>query len=77
MSKPRAKKEPLTRAEINDANLDMVRRHVSQLSEHMASVQIMATSLLPDGTTVGFTLGSGDIYARRQLTLDWLNRVTG
>lgn len=66
---------PLTDKEINEGVYQMIRRHVGMLSEHVSSVQINATKLNSDGTTTAFTLGSGDIYARRNLAEDWLEHV--
>ncbi len=43
---------------------DLLQRHATQLSEFFGSVQIVASQLQPDGTTVGFHVGRGDLYAR-------------
>lgn len=43
---------------------EMIARHVVQLSEHVTSIQVVATKLEADGTTTRFSYGSGDMYAR-------------
>lgn len=59
-----AKAKPLTNKQLHTAIGQMVVRHVSQLSEHVSSVQIICTNLTPSGNTDIFTFGSGDLCAR-------------
>lgn len=67
----------LSDQEINGAIGEMVARHVVQLSEHVSSVQIVATKLESDGTTTSFTYGSGDICARAKAMEMFLQRIVG
>lgn len=56
--KPRTRKQ-LALAANNELNTAILR-----LSEHVSSVQIVGTVLRPDGRTVVFPKGSGDLAAR-------------
>lgn len=53
-----------TTQEIQGHIGEMIARHVVQLSEHVTSIQVVATKLEADGTTIRFSYGSGDMYAR-------------
>jgi hypothetical protein len=44
----------------------------ARLSEFFGSVQIVASAVLPDGTTRGFRAGNGDFYARRALCQEFV-----
>lgn len=61
--------------DVNDARSEMIKRHVSQLSEHFDSIRITGTAMNPDGTTTPFSFGSGDIYAQARVTESWLEKV--
>lgn len=57
----------MTDAEIVEGLQQMLGRHLSQLSEHFSSVQIIASKVNPDGGTSYFSQGAGDWYARQGL----------
>lgn len=63
----------LTDTQVTEALGDMVARHVVQLSEHMSSVQIVCTTVGPNGTTQRLSYGSGDLYARTKACQCWLH----
>lgn len=50
--------------QINGSIGEMIARHVVQMSEHVSSIQVVATKLESDGTTTRFAYGSGDMFAR-------------
>lgn len=66
---------PMTDQQKFTAASDMVRRHVSQLSEHFDSVTILCTRLEPNGSTSAHINGSGDIKARRAMAEDFLDAI--
>lgn len=51
---------------------DLLDSCVLKLSEHFASVQILASRLEPNGGTKGTYSGSGDWYARRGLCQEFV-----
>lgn len=64
------------RSRTNGENLalaDMMKRHVSQFSEHFTSIQITGTKLESDGSTTTFHSGSGDIHARIHAAMMWID----
>lgn len=63
---------PLTEEQRAQQLSDALKRHADQLSEFFTSVQIVCTSLEPDGATRRFEKGSGDYYARMGAVRDWL-----
>lgn len=75
MSTPKKAKvvKSLTDQEVGNATYDMMRRHVSQLSEHVSSIQVCATVLNPNGSTSFINMGSGDMFARIAVTDLWLS----
>ena len=46
--------------------------HAAALSEHLGAVQIVASSVMPDGSTQGWRAGNGDWYARRALCQEFV-----
>lgn len=58
--------------ELRDTE-DMIRRHVVQLSEHLTSIQIVGTQLQPNGKTIMFSMGSGDLLARVKVAEVWID----
>ncbi len=77
MDKPNQKRvNRNTTRKNNAATYDMIRRHSVQLSEHLSSVQINGTILMPDGTTSMFSYGLGDLTARVKMSELWV-RATG
>jgi hypothetical protein len=64
-NKPRKRRSPsASLKQENDNIAEMISRHVSILSEHLSSVQIVGTKVEADGCTSRFTYGSGDLCAR-------------
>jgi len=72
MKKPRTK-AGLTQNLITIGVADMMDRHAVQLSEHVTSIQLMATILQPDGTTTRIHGGRGDLCARMKCAELWLD----
>lgn len=56
--------KPRTRKQLDAAAQAEVDSALSRLSEHVTSVQIVGTVVRPDGQTVMFSKGSGDLAAR-------------
>jgi hypothetical protein len=46
----------------------------ARLSEHFTSVQIVATQILPAGSTVWHASGNGDWYARKAACQEFVER---
>lgn len=66
---------PLSTQEVNIKIGEMIARHVSQLSEHLTSVQVVGTKLEANGLSTLFSFGSGDLYARSHATEIWSERA--
>lgn len=52
----------------------MMDRHASELAEHFDAVQIFTSRLLPDGTTEGYSRGSGNWMARYGQVEQWVKK---
>lgn len=57
-----------------DEGLKILKAHAVAMSEHFDSVQIIATKLMPDGSTRMRPYGEGNWYARYGSVRDWLKR---
>ncbi len=53
----------------------LLEAHVSQLSEHFNSVEILASYPDPEGGTRGLSCGAGDWYARHGLACEFVSRA--
>lgn len=59
-----------------DEAIELVQKHIAQLSEHFDSVQIFVTRHDGEsGSTLGVNLGEGNWYARRGHVEDWLTAI--
>ena len=54
-----------------DKDMEMLRKHLSALSEVFDSVQIFTTRFLPDGNTMTASKGSGNWYSRYGQVKEW------
>lgn len=64
-------------ARESQASFEMIQRHATQLAEHFANIQILATKLDARGDTSDFAAGSGDLHARVHMTGVWVDRIEG
>jgi hypothetical protein len=54
---------------------EMIDKHLSMLSEHFDTVQILCSRVGPNGGTETWTRGSGNILAREQHARDFVRRM--
>lgn len=54
--------------------IDIVDKFVHQLAEHFDAVQINVSFVLPDGHTQRISRGSGNWYARKGMTQEFLEQ---
>ena len=71
----RPRRRPPTQRELVDNTGKIIQALVSQISEHATSVQVVGTILQPNGSTVPFAYGLGDIYARLHISGIWLDQM--
>jgi hypothetical protein len=55
----------------------MLQRHAAMLSEHFTNIQIIATKIDSEGSTLDFAAGSGDLHARVHMAGVWVDRMEG
>ena len=67
--------KPKTRKQINGELQRIVDAHKMQLAEFFDAVQIICTTVDPNGTTLRLDSGSGNAFARMKVTEIWLNAV--
>lgn len=56
-----------------DQDIELLRKHTSQLSEYYDTTQIIVTKLKSDGGTKRIAQGSGNWYARYGSVKEWVN----
>lgn len=78
MSKPKkkaAKTTPKTEKQLLGDDARIITAFAERCAEHFSNVQIIATKVMPDGQTLDFAAGSGDIHARYHASKVWVQRV--
>lgn len=55
-----------------DVDIERLRKHAGQLSEHYDTAQIVVTKLNPDGSTRRIAQGIGNWYARYGSVIEWI-----
>jgi hypothetical protein len=57
---------------FDDKDLEMVRKHLSTLSEHFDTVQVFVQRTASEGGTMTLHLGTGNWYARYGQVREWI-----